>query len=336
MTLQLDVRGRRVLLRGCNTRTAVLAANLLEQGAQVGVDAGHLTTAMTDLLNRGLISQAEGANPGEFDLVIGVDTRAVLPPGRTTNGVGRVTLVGGGPGAPGLLTADGWAALQTADVVLYDRLAPLAALQDLSAKLIDVGKIPRGRSTAQEAINELLIAEVRRGNHVVRLKGGDPFVFGRGSEECQACAEAGVPVAVVPGVSSATAAPALAGIPVTHRGVTQGFTVVSGHVGPDNPASDVDWAALARANTTLVVLMGVATLASIATTLIGHGMAVDTPAAVIADAGLPSQQVIRAQLAEIAAAAAAAQVSPPAVTVIGRVADLDLGQITSDSARRGR
>lgn len=324
MTLQLDVRGRRVLLRGCNARTAALAANLLEQGAQVGVDAGRLTTAMTDLLNRGLISQAEGANPGEFDLVIGVDTRAVLPLGGPGNGGGKVTLVGGGPGSPGLLTADGWAALQTADVVLYDRLAPLAVLQDLQAKLIDVGKIPRGQSTAQDAINELLIAEARRGNHVVRLKGGDPFVFGRGSEECQACAEAGVQVTVVPGVSSAIAAPGLAGIPLTHRGITQGFTVVSGHVGPGNPASAVDWAALARANTTLVVLMGVATLASIATTLIGQGMAGATPAAVIADAGLPSQRVLRAPLEDIAAAAADAQVAPPAVTVIGQVAELDL------------
>lgn len=324
MTLQLDVRGRRVLLRGCNARTAALAVNLLEQGAQVGVDAGRLTTAMTDLLNRGLISQAEGANPGEFDLVIGVDTRAVLPPGPGTNGGGRVTLVGGGPGSPGLLTADGWAALQTADVVLYDRLAPLAALHDLSAKLIDVGKVPRGQSTAQDAINDLMIAEARRGNHVVRLKGGDPFVFGRGSEECQACAQAGVPVTVVPGVSSAIAAPGLAGIPLTHRGVTQGFTVVSGHVGPDDPASAVDWAALARTNTTLVVLMGVATLASITTTLIGHGMADDTPAAVIADAGLPSQRVIRATLESIAQAAADKKIGPPAVTVIGAVAALDL------------
>jgi uroporphyrin-III C-methyltransferase len=325
MTLQLDVRGRRVLLRGCNARTAALAANLLEQGAQVGVDAGRLTTAMTDLLNRGLISQAEGANPGEFDLIIGVDTRAVLPPRGRSNGGGRVTLVGGGPGAPGLLTTDGWAALQTADVVLYDRLAPLATLQDLSAKLVDVGKIPRGRSTAQEAINELLITEARRGNHVVRFKGGDPFVFGRGSEEWQACAESGVPVTVVPGVSSAIAAPGLAGIPVTHRGLTQGFTVISGHVGPDNPASSVDWAALARANTTLVVLMGVATLPTITTTLIGHGLAGDTPAAVVADAGLPSQRVLRAPLERIAEVAADAQVAPPAVTVIGQVAGLELG-----------
>ena len=325
MTLQLDVRGRKVLLRGCNARTAALAANLLEQGAQVGVDAGRLTNAMTDLLNRGLISQAEGANPGEFDLIIGVDTRAVLPPQGRGNGGGKVSLVGGGPGAPGFLTVDGWAALQTADVVLYDRLAPLATLQDLTATLIDVSKIPRGHSTTQEAINDLLISEARRGRHVVRFKGGDPFVFGRGSEEWQACAEAGIPVNVVPGVSSATAAPGLAGIPVTHRGLTQGFTVVSGHVRPAHPDSLVDWGALARANTTLVVLMGVATLPAIAATLVEHGMEGDTPAAVIADAGLPSQRVLRAPLDRIAEVADEAAVAPPAVTVIGRVVGLDLG-----------
>lgn len=324
MTLELDVRGRRVLLRGCNARTAALAANLLEQGALVGVDAHQLTTAVSDLLSRGLISQAEGANPGEFDLVIGVDTRAVLPGNGADPGKGRVTLVGGGPGDPGLLTADGWAALQAADVVVFDRLAPLAALQDLDARLIDVGKIPRGEFTAQESINEILINEASKGLHVVRFKGGDSFVFGRGSEEWQACAEAGIPVTVVPGVSSAIAAPALAGIPVTHRGVTQGFTVISGHAGPDDPRSTVDWAALAKANTTLVVLMGVATLPSIATTLIGHGMPADTPAAVIADAGLPSQQTLRAPLEQIAARAAEARITPPAVTVIGQVAGLEL------------
>jgi uroporphyrin-III C-methyltransferase len=324
MTLQLDVRGRRVLLRGCNSRTAALAANLLEQGAQVGVDAGQLTTAMTDLLNRGLISHAEGANLGEFDLVIGVDTRALLSTRTPVPGGGRVTLVGGGPGDPGLLTADGWAALQAADVVVYDRLAPLAVLQDLSAKLIDVGKIPRGQFTAQESINGMLVREAKQGRHVVRFKGGDSFVFGRGSEEWLACAEAGIPVTVIPGVSSALAAPALAGIPVTHRGITQGFTVISGHAGPEDPRSSVDWAALARANTTLVVLMGVATLPSIAATLIGHGLAADTPAGVIADAGLRSQRVVRAPLDGIAQAAADARISPPAVTVIGHVVGLEL------------
>lgn len=323
MTLELDVTGRRVLLRGCSDRTAALAVNLLSQGAHVGVDAAQLTTAVADLLARGLISQAEGANPGEFDLVIGVDTRATeLPAPRSQ---GKVTLVGGGPGDPGLLTSAGLFALQRADVVVFDRLAPLALLQDLSARLIDVGKIPHGPQTAQEQINEILVGEARKGQHVVRFKGGDSFVFGRGSEEWHACAEAGIEVSVVPGVTSAIAAPELAGIPVTHRGLTQGFTVVSGHVAPEDRRCLLNWEALARANTTLVVLMGVTNLAKIADTLIDYGMAASTPAAVVADAGLPSQQTVRAPLMGIAQAVADAGVTPPAVAVIGAVAGLELG-----------
>ena len=151
---------------------------------------------------------------------------------------GRVTLVGGGPGDPGLLTVAGLEALRTADVVLYDHLAPLACLDECPSGvlLIDVGKIPGGRATSQQRINELLVEHALAGRHVVRFKGGDSFVFGRGGEEVIACAEAGVPVAVVPGVTSAVAGPALAGVPVTHRGVVQAFTVVSGHVPPGHPA----------------------------------------------------------------------------------------------------
>lgn len=323
MTLELDVADRRVLLRGCNDRTAALAVHLLSQGAQVGVDAGQLTTAVADLMARGLISHAEGANYGEFDLIIGVDARASLT--SPTRAEGVVTLVGGGPGHPGLLTTAGLQALQHADVIVFDRLAPLSVLQDLSARLIDVGKIPHGQQTAQEIINDLLITEARKGQHVVRFKGGDPFVFGRGSEEWQACAEAGIRVEIIPGVSSSIAAAELAGIPVTHRGLVQGFTVVSGHVSPDDPRCTLDWEALARANTTLVVLMGVANLPMITKTLLRHGLAADTPAAVIADAGLISQQVIRGPVSDIADHAKSAGINPPAVTVIGHVAGLELG-----------
>ncbi|WP_432558855.1 uroporphyrinogen-III C-methyltransferase [Granulicoccus sp. GXG6511] len=243
---------------------------------------------------------------------------------------GRVTLVGGGPGNAGLITVAGLDALQRADVVVFDRLAPLSLLQDLPARLIDVGKIPHGPQTTQEAINDILVTEARKGQHVVRLKGGDSFVFGRGSEEWQACTDAGIAVAVVPGVSSAIAAPELAGIPVTHRGLTQGFTVVSGHVPPGDPRCRLDWSALARTGTTLVVLMGVKNLATIADTLVRHGLAADTPAAVVADAGLPSQKVVKAPVADIADAAAGARISPPAVTVIGDVAGLDLGVVGTD------
>ncbi len=239
---------------------------------------------------------------------------------------GWVTLVGGGPGDPDLLTEGGRRAVRAADVVLYDRLAPLAVLEETApgTELIDVGKVPRGKHTPQETINELLIRHARAGLRVVRLKGGDSFVFGRGGEEAQACAAAGIRVRVVPGVSSALAAPGLAGIPVTHRTLSQGFTVVSGHVPPGDPRSDVDWAAYARIRTTLVILMGVANLDAICRSLIEAGLAPDTCAAVICDAGSPSMRVVRARVADIAAEAGVAGVQPPAVTVIGDVAALGL------------
>ncbi|HEY5821268.1 MAG TPA: uroporphyrinogen-III C-methyltransferase [Propionibacteriaceae bacterium] len=239
-----------------------------------------------------------------------------------TPSVGSVTLVGGGPGDPGLLTVAGLDAVRTADVLVCDRLAPLAVLDQArpGALIIDVGKIPRGAFTPQEQINAILVEHGLAGRTVVRLKGGDNFIFGRGGEEWQACAAAGVPVQVIPGVSSATAAPALAGIPLTHRALTQGFTVVSGHLPPGDPGSTLNWTALARTNTTLVILMGVATLAAITAELITDGLAPDTPAATIADAGLPSQRTVRASVADIARITDEAEIKPPAVTVIGAVA----------------
>ncbi len=188
------------------------------------------------------------------------------------------------------------------------------------AQTIDVAKIPRGAATSQDRINALLIEHARAGRTVVRLKGGDSFVFGRGGEEWQACAAAGLKVTVIPGVSSATAAPALAGVPLTHRQLTQGFTVVSGHVPPGDPASSIDWAALARAGTTLVILMGVATLPAITDALMTHGLPRDTPAITVADAGLPSMRSVRGTLADIAERTTAAGLRAPAVTVIGAVA----------------
>ena len=175
---------------------------------------------------------------------------------------GAVVLVGGGPGDAGLMTVAGRAAVEEADVLLVDHLAPAGALEWArpDAEIIDVSKLPRGAFTSQERINELLVEHARAGRRVVRLKGGDGFVFGRGMEELEACSAAGVPVRVVPGVSASVAVPALAGIPMTHRGLVQGFTVISGHVPPDHPTNSLDYAALAASGTTLVVLMGVATL----------------------------------------------------------------------------
>lgn len=238
---------------------------------------------------------------------------------------GTVTLVGGGPGDPDLLTVAGVRALATADVVLVDHLAPdVSGLVRAGTEVIDVGKTPHGPATPQDEINRLLVAHARAGRHVVRLKGGDPFVFGRGGEEYLACAAAGVRVAVVPGVTSAVAAPELAGIPVTHRGTSQGFTVVSGHVPPGDPRSDLDWASLARTRTTLVILMGVGHLAAITAALIEGGLGDDTPAAIVSRAASPAMTVVRGTVGSLAALAASAAIRPPAVTVIGDVAALDL------------
>jgi uroporphyrin-III C-methyltransferase/precorrin-2 dehydrogenase/sirohydrochlorin ferrochelatase len=245
---------------------------------------------------------------------------------RTGGPVGRgsVVLVGGGPGDPGLITVRGQQAVAQADVVLADHLAPQGLLASLppDVEVIDASKLPRGRSMAQEQINALLVQHALEGKRVVRLKGGDPFVFGRGMEELQACVAAGVPVEVVPGVTSAIGVPALAGIPVTHRGLTHEFVVVSGHVPPGHPQSLVDWPALGRLRGTLVVLMGVDTAPAIAATLVEHGRAPGTPVAVVADGSTPTQRVVRTTLAGLAATMAAEGIRPPAVWVVGDVVAL--------------
>lgn len=245
---------------------------------------------------------------------------------------GTVTLVGGGPGDPDLITVAGLKALQAADVILYDRLGPVSLLDDVTAELIPVGKIPHGDYVPQERINQLLVEHAQRGRRVVRLKGGDSFVFGRGGEEWQACAAAGIPCQAIPGVSSSTSAPALAGIPLTHRHLVQGFTIVSGHVGPADERSKVDWSALARTRTTLVVLMGIAHIDEIAAALMDGGLAADTAVAVVADASMESQHVVATSLGQVTAAVREAGIKPPAVVVIGECAGLDLAH--TDAASR--
>lgn len=237
---------------------------------------------------------------------------------------GVVTLVGGGPGPIGQITLDGLVALHSADVVVTDRLAPLPLLEHLPAhvEVVDAAKHPRGAAMPQDKINRLLVEHALAGRNVVRFKGGDPFVFGRGFEELQACAAAGVSTRVVPGVTSAVAAPAAAGVPVTHRGVTHGFTVVSGHLPPGHPNSLTDWAALARSGTTLVVLMGVANLPAITEVLLGAGLPASTPAAVVVDAGHATQRALHSTLAGLVGDAERAEIGPPAVTIIGEVAGL--------------
>jgi len=235
---------------------------------------------------------------------------------------GLVSLVGSGPGDPGLITALGLDRLTSADVVVTDRLVPARLLTGLAAgvRVIDVSKVPRGPAAVQGDINALLVAEARAGRRVVRLKGGDPFLFGRGMEEVEACTAAGVPVEVVPGVSSAIAVPALAGVPVTHRGLAQGVTVVSGHVPPDDPGSTVDWAAIASSGTTIVLLMAVQTLPSVTRALLANGLDPGTPAACVENGATDRQRVLTGDLVGIADVARRHHLRPPAVTVIGAVA----------------
>ena len=237
---------------------------------------------------------------------------------------GRVSIVGGGPGDPGLITVTGLHRLREADVVVADRLAPLALLEQLApgVHVVDAAKVPGGPAMRQDHINHALVEHARAGRAVVRLKGGDPFVFGRGREEVEACLTAGVPVEVVPGVTSAVSVPAAAGIPVTHRGVSQGFCVLAGHVRPGDSRSSVDWASLARSGITLVLLMSIDHLTEIADTLISAGLPGITPSAVVSDGWSRQQRVVTAPLRDLAGAVRAAGVTNPAVVVIGDVAEL--------------
>lgn len=235
-----------------------------------------------------------------------------------------VALVGGGPGALDLITVRGRRLLAKADVVVTDHLAPRELLDELGphAQVIDASKIPYGRAANQEVINSTLIEHVRAGRFVVRLKGGDPYVFGRGFEELLACTEAGVPVTVVPGVTSAFAAPAVADVPVTHRGVAHEVVVVSGHVAPGDERSLVDWPALARLRGTLVLLMAVQRMETIADVLMEHGRPADTPVAVVQEGTTGGQRSVRSTLASVGEAIRTEDVKPPAVVVVGPVAGL--------------
>ncbi|WP_035795889.1 uroporphyrinogen-III C-methyltransferase [Kitasatospora mediocidica] len=232
-----------------------------------------------------------------------------------------VALVGGGPGDPDLITVRGRRLLADADVVVADRLAPRELLAELAphVEVIDASKIPYGRAMAQEAINQALIDAAKAGKFVVRLKGGDPYVYGRGGEELLACVEAGIPVTVVPGISSSISVPAAVGIPVTHRGMTHEFTVVSGHVAPEDPRSLVNWEAAAQMRGTLVLLMAVERIGAIAARLIASGRDADTPVAVVQEGTTAAQRRIDATLGTVAATVVAEGVRPPAVIVIGEV-----------------
>lgn len=237
---------------------------------------------------------------------------------------GRVYLVGAGPGDPGLMTVRGLEALRRAEVVVYDRLVNPVLLDEApeTARRIFAGKHARAHCLPQSRINALLIEEAREGHIVVRLKGGDPFVFGRGGEEALALADAGISFEVVPGVSAAVAVPAYAGIPVTHRGLGSSFAVVTGHEDPDKGTAAVDWARLATAVDTIVVLMGLRSLSRIAAELVIHGRSPATPVALIRWGTTDAQETVIGTLADIVARAARARLEPPVLAVIGEVVRL--------------
>ncbi|MCI3275858.1 uroporphyrinogen-III C-methyltransferase [Streptomyces cylindrosporus] len=272
-----------------------------------------------------LTTDARGRDPRHTaairDAVVeGLRDGTLVAPHHRTRTPG-VALVGGGPGDPDLITVRGRRLLAEADVVITDHLGPRDLLAELPAgvEVIDAAKLPYGRFMAQEAINNALIEHAKQGKSVVRLKGGDPFVYGRGMEEVNALAEAGIPCTVVPGISSSISVPGAAGIPVTHRGVAHEFTVVSGHVAPDDERSLVDWPSLAKLTGTLVILMGVGTIGKVAETLVAHGKSPDTPVAVIQEGTTAAQRRVDATLATVAETVVAEEVKAPSVIVIGEV-----------------
>ena len=238
------------------------------------------------------------------------------------NGIGKVYIVGAGPGDPELITVKGLRALQQADVIVYDRLVNQQLLNEASplAELIYVGKGPDISSAKQAEIEFILICKAREGKTVIRLKGGDPFVFGRGGEECQSLKENGILYEVVPGISSALAVPAYAGIPVTHRTLATSFTVVTGHTTGEDDC-DIEWSKLPKEGT-LVILMGVKHLPQITKCLMKHGRSPETPVAMIQQGTTSNQRVITATLATIADIANREKIRPPAITVVGDVAAL--------------
>jgi uroporphyrin-III C-methyltransferase/precorrin-2 dehydrogenase/sirohydrochlorin ferrochelatase len=288
--------------------TAVTPATFSYAGLSVGVLAGGehrrsaaIRSAIREALQTGIITlESESTDPVR----------------------GSVALIGGGPGDPELISVRGRRLLAQADVVVADRLAPPELLAELAphVEVIDAAKIPYGRAMAQDAINEVMIDRARSGSFVVRLKGGDPFVFARGYEEVLACAEAGIPVCVVPGVTSAIAVPALAGVPVTHRAINHEFVVVSGHLAPGHPESLVNWNALAAMSGTIVLLMAVERIELFVDVLLKGGRPADTPVLVVQHGTTAAQQTLHATLIDTPEKIRAEGIRPPAIIVIGAVA----------------
>jgi uroporphyrin-III C-methyltransferase/precorrin-2 dehydrogenase/sirohydrochlorin ferrochelatase len=348
--LELDLRDRDVLVAGGGPAAARHARRCLDAGARVLVLAEHACEDVTDLVAAGLarwrprelraadldgawlVHAATGSPEGDDRVAALAGTARVwcvsdspAAPARVPSrgrrpagdGRGRVALVGGGPGEPSLITVLGRRLLREADVVVVDRLAPVGLLDELDpdVEVIDVGKSPDHHPVPQEEINRLLVEHARAGRRVVRLKGGDPYVLGRGHEELLACRAGGVEVSVVPGVTSAFAVPAAAGIPVTHRGLSRSVTVLTGH-------DDPNYAALADLGGTIVVLMGVARLPLLTAGLLDAGMPAATPLTIVERGWTAAQRTVLSSLGAAAEDARRHGVSSPAVVVIGDVAAL--------------
>ncbi|MEU8386295.1 uroporphyrinogen-III C-methyltransferase [Streptosporangium sp. NPDC048865] len=320
------------LVQACTNDRAVNAAVAAEAEAKRiwcvradDKDASAAWTPASGKVDEISVAITAGGDPrraaGIRDAVVGALRDGTVDARRNRTKPVGVALVGGGPGDPGLITVRGRQLLAQADVVVADRLAPQALLDELSpdVELIDAAKIPYGRYMAQERINELLIEHAKQGKFVVRLKGGDPFVFGRGGEEMLACAREGIPVTVVPGITSPVAVPAAANVPVTHRGVSQEFHVISVHVPPGDERSTVDWPNLARSGGTLVLMMAVERVGAIAETLIHDGRSPETPVMVVQDGTLPTQRALYATLSTVAERVSAAGIRPPAIVIVGDV-----------------
>lgn len=238
--------------------------------------------------------------------------------------IGKVYLIGAGPGDPDLITRKGLRHIQTADVIIYDRLIPVELLDEArpDAELIDAGKKPQKHRLSQDVINETILDRALKGNKVVRLKGGDPLVFGRGSEEALACHNYGIYFEIVPGISSSYAVPAYAGIPLTHRNVSSSFTVITGHEDPTKPDTSINYEALAKIGGTIVILMGVKQLPDITDQLTTHGLDPQTPSAIIEWGTIQNQRTFVGTVGTIASIAQDNHIQSPAITVIGEVVKL--------------
>ncbi|WP_254452354.1 uroporphyrinogen-III C-methyltransferase [Roseicella sp. DB1501] len=350
-TVTLDLTETPVLLAG---GAAEQAEALLAAGARLRVvdpapapalaalaEAGRLTLHRRAVLPADLagvrlcvvaLEGAAGEAVAAMARAAGVLVNAVAAPPRAHHG--RASLVGAGPGDPALLTVKAVRALETADVVLYDKLIDprLLDLAPARARRIDVGKRCGRHAMSQAAINRLLVAEVRRGGHVVRLKGGDPFIFGRGGEELEALREAGARVEVVPGITAALATAARLGMPLTHRGLSRSLHLITAHGRDAEGLPQHDWRALAVAGGTLAVYMGARTLPRVAEALLAAGMSPATPAIAVENATLPGERRIRRTLADIAGAVAEAAVEGPTLTLIGEV--VALADERGEAARR--